>query len=117
MAQWKPDPTFYPSPKHAMQAPPEELAYVSMLDPTSKRPDALGVVDVKPASNGHGRLVGQVDMPNTGDELRSSEVGRASKASSSCSTARWLLRNASSRIPLLAAIAAPDARMRFRNSG
>jgi selenium-binding protein 1 len=69
MAQWKPDPTFYPSPKHAMQAPPEELAYVVMLDPTSRRPDALGVVDVKPASNGHGRLVGQVDMPHPGDEL------------------------------------------------
>ena len=69
MAQWKPDPTFYPSPKHAMQAAPEELAYVVMLDPTHRRPDALGVVDVKPDSNGHGRLVAQVDMPNTGDEL------------------------------------------------
>src|SRR6266849_5753949 len=33
------------------------------------RPDALGVVDVDPASTGYGHLVGQVDMPNAGDEL------------------------------------------------
>lgn len=31
MARWKPDPTFYPSPKPAIQAPEEELAYVAML--------------------------------------------------------------------------------------
>jgi selenium-binding protein 1 len=35
----------------------------------AKRPDALGVVDVDPQSTGFGRLVGQVDMPNIGDEL------------------------------------------------
>jgi selenium-binding protein 1 len=33
------------------------------------RPDALGVVDVDPQSSGYGRLVGQLDMPNIGDEL------------------------------------------------
>lgn len=32
MATWKPDPTFYPSPRMAMQAEPEKLAYVAMLD-------------------------------------------------------------------------------------
>ena len=32
------------------------------------RPDALGVVDVDPAS-GYGGMVGRVDMPNIGDEL------------------------------------------------
>jgi selenium-binding protein 1 len=53
----------------AMQAPPEKLAYVAMLNVGGKRPDALGVVDVDPASTGFGRLVGQVDMPNIGDEL------------------------------------------------
>jgi selenium-binding protein 1 len=54
----------------AMQAPPEKLAYVAMLDPgQGKRPDAMGVVDVDPSSSSYGRLVGQVDMPNIGDEL------------------------------------------------
>ena len=33
------------------------------------RHDALGVVDVDPASSGYGHIVGQVDMPNAGDEL------------------------------------------------
>jgi selenium-binding protein 1 len=53
-----------------MQAPPEKLAYVAMLNANGKhRPDALGVVDVDPSSNAYGRLVGQLDMPNAGDEL------------------------------------------------
>jgi selenium-binding protein 1 len=69
MARWRPDPTFYPSPKHAMDAPRESLAYVAMIDPTTTRPDALGVVDVDPGSAAYGRLVGQVDMPSPGDEL------------------------------------------------
>ena len=38
MASWRPDPTFYPSPTLAMQAPPETLAYVALLN-----------------ANGHGR--------------------------------------------------------------
>jgi selenium-binding protein 1 len=53
----------------AMQAPQEKLAYVAMLDPTSKKPDALGVVDVDPTSDHYGRIVGRLDMPHTGDEL------------------------------------------------
>ncbi len=70
MALWRPDPTFYPSPKMAMQAAPEKLAFVAMLNAHDNgRPDALGVVDVDPASSGSGRIVGQVDMPNAGDEL------------------------------------------------
>lgn len=70
MAQWRPDPTFYPSPKLAMQAPPERHAFVAMLNPThSGRHDALAVVDVDPNSSTYGRIVGQVDMPNAGDEL------------------------------------------------
>src|SRR6476660_5063614 len=70
MALWKPDPTFYPSPKMAMQAPPEQLAYVAIVSPTKNgRPDALGVVNVDSASSGYGNLVGQLDMPNPGDEL------------------------------------------------
>jgi methanethiol oxidase len=70
MALWRPDPTFYPSPKLAMQAPAEKHAFVAMLNPThAGRPDALGVVDVDPGSTTYGQLVGQLDMPNAGDEL------------------------------------------------
>ena len=46
MPQWRPDQTFYPSPKMAMQASPETTAFVAMLDPTRTMPDALAVVDV-----------------------------------------------------------------------
>jgi selenium-binding protein 1 len=68
--RWQPDPTFYPSPKMAMEAPAEKLAYVAMLNATPKSgPDAMGVVDVDPASKSYGRMVGRVDMPNAGDEL------------------------------------------------
>ena len=69
MPQWRPDQTFYPSPKMAMQAPPETTAFVAMLDPTRTTPDALGVVDVEPGSKSYGQIVGRVDMPNHGDEL------------------------------------------------
>src|SRR5260370_231524 len=70
MALWRPDPTFYPSPKLAGQAPAEKLAFVALLNPKhSGKPDALGVVDVDPASPTYGQTVGRVDMPNAGDEL------------------------------------------------
>lgn len=52
MSTWQPDPTFYPSPRLAMQATPEKLAYVAMLHVSGEpSPDALGVVDVDPASS------------------------------------------------------------------
>jgi methanethiol oxidase len=67
---WKTDPTFYPSPKLAMQAPVEKLAYVAALNANgSNRPDALVVVDVDRESDKYGQVVGRVDMPNVGDEL------------------------------------------------
>src|SRR5215207_7101711 len=45
MPTWKPDPTFYPSPRSAMQAPAETLAYVVRVNPTGDgRPDAITVV-------------------------------------------------------------------------
>src|SRR3989454_2001345 len=70
MAQWKPDPSFYPSPRLAMQAPPEKLAYVAVFNPNKDgRPDAMTVVDVAPDSPAYGRIVGNVDMPKAGDEL------------------------------------------------
>ncbi len=52
MALMRPDPTFYPSPGMAMQAPPERLAYVALLNAgkNGKR-DAMGVIDLDPSSS------------------------------------------------------------------
>lgn len=70
MALWRPDSTFYPSPKMAMQAPPEKLAFVALLNPKNDgKPDALAVVDVERGSSSYGQAVGRVDMPHAGDEL------------------------------------------------
>jgi methanethiol oxidase len=70
MATLMPDPTFYPSPKMAMHAPPEKLAYVAVLNPNGDgRPDALAVLDVDRDSSDYGRTIGRVEMPNVGDEL------------------------------------------------
>jgi len=67
---WKADPTFYPSPKLAIQAPREKLAYVAALNANGgTQPDALVVVDVDRESKAYGKIVGRVDMPNAGDEL------------------------------------------------
>ena len=66
----KADPTFYPSPKLAIQAPRETLAYVAAINTNgTKKPDALAVVDVDPQSKTFGTIVGRLDMPNAGDEL------------------------------------------------
>ena len=73
-----PDPTFYPSPTLATQAPPETLAYVSLINTRKDgRPDALGVVDVDPHSNAYGRLVGRTDMVAAGDELHHQKLSLA----------------------------------------
>jgi 56kDa selenium binding protein (SBP56) len=48
MATWTPDPTFYPSPRMAMKAPAETLAYVASFDPRRQVPDGIAVVDVDP---------------------------------------------------------------------
>lgn len=69
MAQWRPDPTFYPSPRMAMEAPAEQLAYVVTLNTAGERPDALCVLDVAPGSPTAGQVVGRLEMPNVGDEL------------------------------------------------
>jgi selenium-binding protein 1 len=69
MASWKPDPTFYPSPRMAMQAPPEKLGYVVILNVEGNKPDAVGVVDLDPRSSSYAKLIGRVAMPHAGDEL------------------------------------------------
>jgi methanethiol oxidase len=65
-----PDPTFYPSPKMAMQAAPEKLAFVSLLNPSQNgSSDALALVDVDPQSPKYGQIAGEMTMPFAGDEL------------------------------------------------
>ena len=70
MAQLRPDPSFYPSPQLAAEAPPEKLAYVTMVNGTDDgRPDAIGVVELDPDSAEYGTLVWRVEMPGAGDQL------------------------------------------------
>jgi selenium-binding protein 1 len=68
MALMKPDSSFYASPTEAVEAPPETLAYVALLN-TDSGPDALGVLDLEDGSDTFGQMVGRVEMPNVGDEL------------------------------------------------
>jgi methanethiol oxidase len=70
MPRLTPDSTFYPSPKMAMEAPAEKIAYLALINPRrTGAADAIGVVDVDPGSKSYGRLIGQTDMPHAGDEL------------------------------------------------
>src|SRR5829696_3575112 len=69
MARLRPDPSFYPSPKLAMEAPPERLAYVALLAAKDGQRDAMGVVDTDPESRDFGRLVGLTEFPQGGNEL------------------------------------------------
>ena len=70
MARFTPDPSFYPSPKMAMKAPAERLAYLAMMNPTRKGDkDAIAVIDVDSESPDYGSVVGRVEMPEVGDEL------------------------------------------------
>jgi selenium-binding protein 1 len=69
METWTPDPTFYPSPRLAMKAPPEKHAYVAEFDPERYRPDRLAVVDVDPESSTYAKIVGRVAVSGVGDEL------------------------------------------------
>ena len=70
MTLWKPDPTFYPSPRLAMEAPRERLAYVAAFNPNGNgRADKMTVVDIDSESSAYGQIVGQVEMPRAGDEL------------------------------------------------
>ena len=65
----RPDPTFYPSPRQAIEAPAETLAYVVQIDPEQRQPDAIAVFDTDPSSSNYGTEVGRVEMPAPGDEL------------------------------------------------
>jgi selenium-binding protein 1 len=65
----RPDPTFYPSPRLAMQGERERIAYTALLSPDASRPDALAVVDVDPESRTYGSVLHRLDMPHRGDEF------------------------------------------------
>jgi len=82
MELWRPDPTFYPSPKLAGQAPPEKLGYVALLNPRQDGvPDAIAVVDLDPASSSYASVVGKIDMPNRETSCTTSAGMRAAHAS------------------------------------
>src|SRR5208282_5582220 len=71
MPLWKADQTFYPSPRMAMQAPREKLAYVAAFNPypANGKHDAMCVLDVDPSSPTYSQDVGRVGMSTVGDEL------------------------------------------------
>jgi selenium-binding protein 1 len=72
MARFTPDPSFYPSPASAAEAPPETHAYVVTLNTGTngdRAPDALTVIDLEEGSPTYGQLAGRLEMPNIGDEL------------------------------------------------
>jgi selenium-binding protein 1 len=71
MWQWKPDPSFYPSPRMAMSAPAEKLGYVATLNYRRGRqgPDELAVVDLDSSSSSFGTVLSTLPMPVAGDEL------------------------------------------------
>ncbi|HEY7351401.1 MAG TPA: selenium-binding family protein [Terriglobales bacterium] len=66
---FRPDPTFYPSARMAMQAPAEKLAYVAAINSNDQKPDEMTVVDVDPGSKSYGQIVSNLPMPQAGDEL------------------------------------------------
>src|SRR3954454_14372575 len=69
MALYEPDPTFCASPRQAITAPPERLAYIAAFDRSADQPDAIALLDTDPQSAAYGSVVGWTDLPNTGDEL------------------------------------------------
>jgi methanethiol oxidase len=70
MSRWTPDPTFYPSPRMAMEAPKENFGYVLGLNTDGNgKPDALLVVDLDPSSKTYSQIISQTEFPYPEDEL------------------------------------------------
>ena len=63
MSVLKPDPTFYPSARHAMQAVPERYGYVVTLNWGNGKSDGLAVVDLDPQSPKYSQIVYQLNFP------------------------------------------------------
>jgi selenium-binding protein 1 len=68
---FKTDPTFYPSPKLAMKAPPEDIVYVAGLYTGTgiQKPDFIAVVDVNPNSPTYSKIINTVEALYVGDEF------------------------------------------------
>ena len=58
----RPDPTFHPTPRLAMQAERERLCYTALLSRDRSRPDALAVVDLDAGSPTYGQVLHRLDM-------------------------------------------------------
>jgi len=76
MARWSPDPTLFSvtgshrSVAAAREARAEELAYVALAAHGDGQRDGIGVVDTTPGSATLGQVVGRVDFPQSGNEVR-----------------------------------------------
>ncbi|MDB5271545.1 MAG: selenium-binding protein, partial [Hymenobacter sp.] len=88
----RPDPTFYPSARLAMEAQPEKIAYTVLLSPDQSRPDALATLDVDPASSTYGSVLHRLDMPHRGDEFHHFGWNACSSALSPLSSHAFLQR-------------------------
>ena len=88
----QPDPTFHASPRLAMQAEREHIAYTVLLSPDASRPDALAVIDVDPGSSKYGSMIHRLDMPYRGDEFHHFGWNACSSALSPMSAHTFLRR-------------------------
>ena len=85
---FRPDPSFYPSPRLAMQAPPERVAWVAAFDADAAlgrstgtpKHDGIATVDVEPGSKSYGQIVAFTEVPTVGDELHHSGWNACSSA-------------------------------------
>jgi selenium-binding protein 1 len=84
---FRPDPSFYPSARMAMEAPREKLAFVAALDAGAalKRSgnqlhDGLAVVDLDSSSPTYSRILSLTEVPSLGDELHHSGWNACSAA-------------------------------------
>jgi len=69
---FRPDPTFYASPRLASEAPAEKHGFTVLLSTDHARPDAIAVVDLDPASPDYGKVVHTVHATTPGDEFHHS---------------------------------------------
>lgn len=69
MTLLRPDSTFYPSARQAMQAPPERFGYVGFLNVGNGKPDGIAVVDLDPASATYSQILNKIEFPHVGDEV------------------------------------------------
>jgi methanethiol oxidase len=80
MSVLRPDPTFYPSARDAMKAPPERYGYVGLLNVGNEKPDGIAVVDLDPQSPAYSQVINTLDFPNIGDETHHSGWNACSSA-------------------------------------